>query len=264
MAAAVSDITNGFNEIARQPILDSIAGIASIAYDGRRISPGSPLPYPCTPLAGIAPFVAGAYLKPAVARYSAPNNVHFIDVTAGVQQGDVFGSTLFCAGLHPLLCRLMDRHPRVICVAYADNVTFIGPLSLAWAALDEFNKLALEDLQLRINTSESLIHVPSWRTLDEAPALYHEVAARFPNTALQCHDNLQGFKFLGPPLGVDSFFSTPPWRPPSPTSPQNSRSTASSPTASSTTASSASALPPGWITYCAQQTPYLQHQPHAH
>jgi len=68
-----------------------------------RIRPGSPLPYACTPLAGIAPVVAGAYLNPAVARYSAPNNVHFIDVTAGVQQGDVFGSTLFCAGLHPLL-----------------------------------------------------------------------------------------------------------------------------------------------------------------
>ncbi|KAJ1473386.1 hypothetical protein T484DRAFT_3344544, partial [Baffinella frigidus] len=85
-AAAVSDITNGFNEIARQPILDSIAGIASIAYDGNRILPGEALPYSCTPLAGIAPFVAGAYLNRATARYSAPNDVHFIDVTAGVQQ----------------------------------------------------------------------------------------------------------------------------------------------------------------------------------
>jgi hypothetical protein len=125
-----------------QPILDSIAGIASIAYDGNRILPGEALPYSCTPLAEIAPFVAGAYLNRATARYSAPNDVHFIDVTAGVQQGDVFGSTLFCAGLHPLLCRLMDRHPEVTCIAYADNVTFIGKLSLAWAALDEFNKLA--------------------------------------------------------------------------------------------------------------------------
>ena len=208
MAAAVSDITNGFNEIARQPILDSIAGIASIAYDGNRILPGQALPYPCTPLAGIAPFVAGAYLNRATARYSAPNDVHFIDVTAGVQQGDVFGSTLFCAGLHPLLCRLMDRHPDVRCIAYADNVTFIGKLSLAWAALDEFNKLALEDLKLRIITSESLIHVPSWRTLDEPPALYHEVSARFPNTPLDCRETLQGFKFLGAPLGIDSFVTS--------------------------------------------------------
>ena len=173
MAAAVSDITNGFNEIARQPILDSIAGIASIAYDGNRILPGQALPYPCTPLAGIAPFVAGAYLNRATARYSAPNDVHFIDVTAGVQQGDVFGSTLFCAGLHPLLCRLMDRHPDVRCIAYADNVTF-----------------------------------PSWRTLDEPPALYHEVSARFPNTPLDCRETLQGFKFLGAPLGIDSFVTS--------------------------------------------------------
>ena len=208
IAAAVSDITNGFNEIARQPILDSIAGIASIAYDGNRILPGEALPYSCTPLAEIAPFVAGAYLNRATARYSAPNDVHFIGVTAGVQQGDVFGSTLFCAGLHPLLCRLMDRHPEVTCIAYADNVTFIGKLSLAWAALDEFNKLAREDLKLRINTSESLIHVPSWRTLDEPPALYNEVSARFPNTPLDCRETLQGFKFLGAPLGIDSFVTS--------------------------------------------------------
>ena len=61
-----------------------------------------------------------------------------------------------------------------------------GALSLAQTTLDELKKLAREDLLLR-NTSESLIHVPNWRTLDTPPALYHEVSALFANTALQHH-----------------------------------------------------------------------------
>ncbi|CAI7767198.1 unnamed protein product [Closterium sp. NIES-53] len=61
----------------------------------------------------------------------------------GVRQGDPLGPLLFAAGIHPALRETAAAHPEVLCLAYADDVTFIGEQEHTVAAFTFFtDKLA--------------------------------------------------------------------------------------------------------------------------
>ena len=92
---------------------------------------GEELPFTTDILRTLNPMLKQGYTDPAMVRHfsSALGEAINLAVSRGVQQGDVLGSVLWCLAMHPVLCRVMDRHERVQCVAFADNVWCIGKLS---------------------------------------------------------------------------------------------------------------------------------------
>ena len=75
----------------------------------------------------------------------------------------MLGSVLWCLALHPVLCRVMDRHANVECVAFADNVWCIGKLSNVLPATQDLATAMETTLTVNINVAESYIYAPSFQ-----------------------------------------------------------------------------------------------------
>eukprot|EP00961_Rhodomonas_salina_P273524 3695855-Rhodomonas_salina.1 len=71
--------------------------------------------------------------------------------------------------LHPVVMRVLDRHPGVFTVVYMDNVYLVSQLEATLAAASELADRMWQDLNLEVNTSESWIHAPAWARLGAAP-----------------------------------------------------------------------------------------------
>ncbi|CAI7892000.1 unnamed protein product [Closterium sp. NIES-54] len=99
-----SDIANAFNNIARQNFINALQDPA---------------------LKPLLPLVKLTYRKPSLLFLDASFNCAPLRSEREVRQGDPLGPLLFTAGIHPALRATVAAHLEVLCLAYADDVTFL-------------------------------------------------------------------------------------------------------------------------------------------
>ena len=210
-----ADRSNAFNKAARQTIFDHIAGTATQDYDpddqgNPRIKRGDLLQY-CTPaMLPLAAHIKAAYSSPSLLRHCSHASATLLDILnmTGVQQGDVIASHLWNLGMHPILCRVMDRHDRAIAICFADNVYLLGLAHDVLRAHRDLEACLQHDLGTPPNLAECHLHAPAWRTHAMLPDDFRATAAAItPELAphLDAIVQFHGISVLGCPLGTDSF-----------------------------------------------------------
>jgi ribonuclease HI len=200
------DISNAFNDMDRQIIFDVLDGMASRDYAGGRIKRGDPLPCPPGLQLFAAHFRAYYGSSSFLTFRGADGSSHTILSSRGVQQGDVWGPTLFCAAVHPLVAIILrdEAFLKLFGLSFSDNLTVNGKVSSLLAFAAEL-KPTFADVGLQLNPEDSKIFVPSW----SANHGDHGCAAweRFKEK----HDTMgfaycpHGLKIVGCPFGSDDF-----------------------------------------------------------
>ncbi|CAI7823449.1 unnamed protein product [Closterium sp. NIES-54] len=164
------DVENAFNSVERQAFLSALQW---------------------SNLSSILPLVCNLYDGPSCLLIDARLGQNHIQSSRGVRQGDPLGPLLFAAAIQPALLSVAVTMPEVAVVAYADDITIVGPREAASRA---FCKIA-EDLAvcgLRCNISKSA----AWSA---APAGEDE------ELPLGLAANPGGIRVLGSPIGGTDF-----------------------------------------------------------
>ncbi|CAI7805701.1 unnamed protein product [Closterium sp. NIES-54] len=122
-----TDLSNAFNSILRQAIVTALQDDA---------------------LQPLLPLVQLIYGNPLLLYLDASFNNAPLASERGVRQGDPLGPLLYRAGIHPALHATAAAYPRVLCLAYADDVMFLGAAAETTEAFAHFTRqLELVGLQ---------------------------------------------------------------------------------------------------------------------
>ncbi|CAI7839188.1 unnamed protein product [Closterium sp. NIES-53] len=128
-----ADIANAFNSISRQAIATALQEPS---------------------LSSLQPFVKLTYGNPSRLHLDVSFGSEPLTSERGVRQGDPLGPLLFAAGIHPSLREKAEAHPDVLCLAYADDVTFLGEQHATVAVFTYFTS-KLQQLGLTHNPQKS-------------------------------------------------------------------------------------------------------------
>ncbi|CAI7854850.1 unnamed protein product [Closterium sp. NIES-54] len=118
-----ADLANAFNSVDRLAI--------ATALKGSQLEP-------------LLPLVHFSYGQPSALHLDAAFSHAPLLSETGVRQGDPLGPLLFAAAMQPALKAAAEANPDVICLAYADDVTFLGDPSSCAAAFEHFMSLLAE------------------------------------------------------------------------------------------------------------------------
>ena len=115
------DTTNAFNAISRDATFDSVTGIASNVCDNGNIQPGAAiLSFPA--MKPFFPYVKSMLSTSNFNRFfDHKGQLHIIQGSTGLQQGDPLSMQIYSAATHPILARIMARSPTTHGVGIADD-----------------------------------------------------------------------------------------------------------------------------------------------
>ncbi|CAI5492179.1 unnamed protein product [Closterium sp. Naga37s-1] len=118
------------------------------------------------------------------------------DIT-GVRQGDPLGPLLFAAGIHPSLAATAAAFPTVLCLAFADKVTFLGKVAECTAEFNHFT-CSLRSMGLKHNAGKCA----AWSAV-RPPEVALPAGVPFCPNGLRVRGS-----FIGAPNGAAAFIRT--------------------------------------------------------
>jgi hypothetical protein len=112
--------------------------------------------------------------------------------------------------MHPIICRVLERHPDVWAVCFADNVYLVGRASLVLPAQVDVDKHLLSDLGVDSKPSESFVFAPIWgdEELTTPPQSFYDLVSRVaPELVPTIRQSVRtdGIPVLGCPLGTKAY-----------------------------------------------------------
>ena len=200
------DITNAFNEIDRQALVDIISG----NYDDRTYDQGrvSGQVHPKIPNQFAIHYRSFKANYGGAARLAMVNptdgTTDVVRCTKGVQQGDVIAGTLFNAAIYTIVGSVMNNHDGAYNAGYADNLDTVGRCSDALLATKDLVK-SLEGIGLRVNTNESAMYAPSYHAATAPPKAYLDAMMDPDMPKIPWVGTGNGLKVVGFPLGPEAF-----------------------------------------------------------
>ncbi|EKX49184.1 hypothetical protein GUITHDRAFT_105260 [Guillardia theta CCMP2712] len=207
------DCKNAFNSLSRRALLDTLLGTASQGYfaslgEGFLARPGDQLPQCGSFAHRVLPYVSHFYQGDCRLFLKRGTQARPFDCSRGVHQGDPAGLSLFCHALHPFLMRVADKHTNCTFPLYADNITVVGRLSDASAAVKDLIDTLRDDLALDIQPRDSKVFSPSW--VDLPPEQHSAIVAFIKREFAHLRSfsvEMEGVVAGGIPLGSRGFIS---------------------------------------------------------
>ena len=199
------DLTNAFNEIDRQAIIDIVSGqYGDRTYDQGHISADDHHKLPNRYAGHWLSFKShyGGRARMTLVN-PADGSTDIVWCTQGVQQGDVIAGAIFNAAVHTIAGSVMSRHEALL-AGFADNLDIVGKCSQAFPAAKDLIT-SLKEVGFRVNINESGMYAPAYHAAQAPPQAYLDAMQDpdMPKIPWAGKDN--GLKLVGYPLGPEAF-----------------------------------------------------------